>query len=165
MLLERFRGKAEAASAAVLLAPDEGAAADLILAAAPTAAATSSLVASFPAVARRLASRPPLPDAAAEIVAPGRFAVAETGSVALAETAADRSACWLAERLWLLVAARALEPTVEAALARVAALVRDGAPHVTLMSGPSRTADIERTLTIGVHGPREVRVVLVGSAA
>jgi len=35
------------------------------------------------------------------------------------------------------------------------------APAVTLVSGPSRTADIEMTLTIGVHGPGELRVFLL----
>ncbi len=34
---------------------------------------------------------------------------------------------------------------------------------VSLITGPSRTADIEQTLTIGVHGPRELVVVLVDS--
>ncbi|MBP1650088.1 MAG: hypothetical protein H6Q26_245, partial [Bacteroidetes bacterium] len=28
-------------------------------------------------------------------------------------------------------------------------------------SGPSRTADIEKTLVVGIHGPKEVYVFLV----
>lgn len=32
---------------------------------------------------------------------------------------------------------------------------------ITLTSGPSRTADIEKTLVVGVHGPKEVFVFLV----
>jgi L-lactate dehydrogenase complex protein LldF len=35
------------------------------------------------------------------------------------------------------------------------------AASVALISGPSRTADIEMTLTIGVHGPKEVIALLV----
>jgi L-lactate dehydrogenase complex protein LldF len=35
------------------------------------------------------------------------------------------------------------------------------APALALVTGPSRTADIEMTLTIGVHGPTEVYVVCV----
>jgi L-lactate dehydrogenase complex protein LldG len=34
------------------------------------------------------------------------------------------------------------------------------ASNLTLISGPSRTADIEMTLTVGVHGPAEVIAVL-----
>lgn len=36
---------------------------------------------------------------------------------------------------------------------------------ITFASGPSRTADIEKTLVVGVHGPREVYVFLVDSAS
>jgi L-lactate dehydrogenase complex protein LldG len=37
------------------------------------------------------------------------------------------------------------------------------APAVALVSGPSRTADIEMTLTIGVHGPGELLVFLISA--
>jgi L-lactate dehydrogenase complex protein LldG len=32
---------------------------------------------------------------------------------------------------------------------------------ITLATGPSRTADIEKTLVVGVHGPKDVYVFLV----
>ncbi|MEK7682545.1 MAG: LutB/LldF family L-lactate oxidation iron-sulfur protein [Chloroflexota bacterium] len=36
-----------------------------------------------------------------------------------------------------------------------------GSSNLTLISGPSRTADIEMTLTVGVHGPRQLVVFLI----
>jgi L-lactate dehydrogenase complex protein LldG len=35
------------------------------------------------------------------------------------------------------------------------------ASAVVIITGPSRTADIEMTLTIGVHGPGELHVFLI----
>ena len=37
-----------------------------------------------------------------------------------------------------------------------------GASHLTLVTGPNRTGDIEMTLTVGVHGPRTVHVIIAG---
>jgi L-lactate utilization protein LutC len=36
--------------------------------------------------------------------------------------------------------------------------------NISLHTGPSKTADIEQTLTTGVHGPKEVHVILIRTA-
>ncbi|MFV9673142.1 MAG: LutC/YkgG family protein [Acidimicrobiia bacterium] len=36
-----------------------------------------------------------------------------------------------------------------------------GATNVVYITGPSRTADIEQKITLGVHGPRELHVILI----
>jgi L-lactate dehydrogenase complex protein LldG len=41
-----------------------------------------------------------------------------------------------------------------------AAVVRERS-NITLISGPSRTGDIEQSLTLGVHGPKEIHAVIV----
>jgi L-lactate dehydrogenase complex protein LldF len=49
-------------------------------------------------------------------------------------------------------------PSMEAAMSRPEIAK---SPAVVLVSGPSRTADIEMTLTIGVHGPGELHVFIL----
>jgi L-lactate dehydrogenase complex protein LldG len=156
-----FTAKAELLGAAVLRAADQQAARHLLAEAGGTHVATASVTRLFPIVADGLplASR-----GAAEVVAAAEFAVAETGSVALDEPREDRGACFLAERLWLLVPADRLVSSLDEAMSELRELVRKGAHHPLLMSGPSRTADIERVLTVGVHGPRGLVLVVVGQA-
>jgi L-lactate dehydrogenase complex protein LldG len=152
-----FTARAEALGAVVVRAASQEAAAHVILEAAQAFACTRSAAKNFPRLAS-MASRAPR----AEMVAAAEFAVEETGSVAVNEPAEDRGRCFLAERLWLLVNENSLVPDLDEALQRIGQLIREGAHHPLLMSGPSRTADIERVLTIGVHGPRALAIVILG---
>jgi L-lactate dehydrogenase complex protein LldG len=43
----------------------------------------------------------------------------------------------------------------------LAELESGGHRYICLVTGPSRTADIEHTLSRGVHGPGEVHVILL----
>jgi L-lactate dehydrogenase complex protein LldG len=90
------------------------------------------------------------------------FAVAETGSVVVSVPQADRAAALIADHLWLRVRSGDVVANLDDALRRIGASIAAGSRYVTFMSGPSRTADIERTLTIGVHGPRALTVVVIG---
>jgi L-lactate utilization protein LutC len=93
----------------------------------------------------------------------GWNAVAETGSVLLAEPSLeDRSVGLLSKTCIQIVETSTLLPRLEdvAVVLRALALQPNGA-YASLVSGPSRTADIELSLTVGVQGPERVGVVFV----
>jgi len=55
-----------------------------------------------------------------------------------------------------------LVPDLRQALLNIKKKYRDDFPSmVSLISGPSRTADIEKTLVMGAHGPKELYVFLI----
>ncbi len=58
-----------------------------------------------------------------------------------------------------VVEERRLRPSLAALLREEPGLL-DAGSNVVIVAGPSRTADIEMTLTHGVHGPKHVHVIL-----
>ncbi len=93
------------------------------------------------------------------------LAIAETGSVLLAENSlAARVVSMLTLTHFVLVSEEMLVPMLDDAIAMLQRLAQAGAEqrhYMSFVTGPSRTADIERTLTIGVQGPKTLCVLLV----
>ncbi len=93
------------------------------------------------------------------------LAIAETGSVLLAENALEaRVVSMLTLTHFVLVSEDRLVPMLDDAAVMLQRLARTGAEqrhYMSLVTGPSRTADIERTLTIGVQGPKTLCVIIV----
>ena len=94
-------------------------------------------------------------------VTSAQWAVAETGSLILdASAERHRLASLLPGIHVAIVPVSRMLATMGEALAKAHAA--GPSPCMTIVTGPSRTADIELTLVVGVHGPRELHVVLVG---
>jgi L-lactate dehydrogenase complex protein LldG len=91
------------------------------------------------------------------------FALADTGTVVLDSTEEPlRLASTFPERHFVLLDPRKILPDGLAAVGLLRALHRRRSPDfIAFITGPSRTADIERVLTIGVHGPRELHILLL----
>jgi L-lactate dehydrogenase complex protein LldG len=87
------------------------------------------------------------------------FALADTGTlVLLAGEAEGRLASLLPPVHVAVLAADQIVATLAELFARVP---RPPSSCMTFITGPSRTADIELTLTVGVHGPKELHVVVL----
>jgi L-lactate dehydrogenase complex protein LldG len=90
-------------------------------------------------------------------------AVAETGTLMMLSGATTpASTSLLPETHVAIVSAARIVRGMEEAW-RLARAERGGLPRaVNFISGPSRTADIEQTVTLGAHGPYRVHIILVG---
>jgi L-lactate dehydrogenase complex protein LldG len=91
------------------------------------------------------------------------FCLADSGTVVLDSTDEEiRLATTLPEMHFILVDPATILDDNLAAIKPMTDLHQGHAPKfIAYITGPSRTADIERVLTIGCHGPREVHILLV----
>ena len=86
------------------------------------------------------------------------YGIAETGSLVFIPARGRARSSWLdLEVLDVELAEERIVPDLEGLFALLGS---DLPSAVAIVTGPSRTADIEQTLVVGVHGPREVRVLL-----
>ena len=102
------------------------------------------------------------PDAQAGI-SQVNYAIAELGTLVQADADAnvDQRLCSTLVPIHVaLVATSQLIPTLMEAMATLHRLPQIPG-FVGFITGPSRTSDIERVLTIGVHGPKQLVVVFV----
>lgn len=95
--------------------------------------------------------------------------IAETGSYLIADALEDRLVRMLAHRHIVVLPVDRLVPGLDEAGAwlRDRFTGADGAPagrYASFITGPSRTADIEMSLSVGAHGPAELRIVLLDLA-
>jgi L-lactate dehydrogenase complex protein LldG len=177
-LLDRFCERFEALKGECLVVRDEDAAAiallELLESAPPGSVVTqpdallARLFSSTPALERLRAGAGALEaggPAFAEFAAGVSVAeclVARTGSVLLRDDTCGGRRLTVLPPLHIVVAhARQLVPSIGGALERIAG--KESWHYATFVSGPSRTADIEKILVLGAHGPKRVAALVIDS--
>lgn len=96
-------------------------------------------------------------------VTSANFAIGDSGTLVLESTAEDvRLATMLSEKHFVIFdPKKILADGIEAAEPMRQLHQQSPSNYVAYITGPSRTADIERVLTIGVHGPLELHILLL----
>jgi L-lactate dehydrogenase complex protein LldG len=98
-------------------------------------------------------------------VTAAEYAIAETGTIVLSSDEPDALLVSLLPPLHIaVVRSEQMIATMDEALARIGReRMGPGSStrSVTLITGPSRTSDVELVLSIGVHGPKELHVIIL----
>lgn len=95
------------------------------------------------------------------------IAIADTGTLVIVSNEGNaRLVSSLPDVHIALVGYEKLLPTIDEAAAVIKLLPRCGTgqkitTYVSFITGPSRTSDIEKTLTLGCHGPKELHIIFV----
>lgn len=91
------------------------------------------------------------------------YLVAQTGSAILSTTQTKSRRSFAYAPVHIIVAFRnQLVGQIEEGLNRLAEKYKSNLPsQITTITGPSRTADIEKTLVLGAHGPRELIIFYI----
>lgn len=92
--------------------------------------------------------------------------IARNGSVMISNANASGRRLSIFPHIHIVIAYTSqLLPDIKDGLALMKAKYGTALPSmITLVTGPSRTADIEKTLVLGAHGPREVYVFLLDNS-
>ncbi len=92
------------------------------------------------------------------------FLIAHTGSAMVSSAQKGGRQMFVYPPLHIVIAHKnQLVDFLEKAYAGISEKYKGGYPsQIALITGPSRTADIEKTLVLGAHGPRELRVFISG---
>lgn len=90
--------------------------------------------------------------------------IAESGTIVVSSKLAARAASVLPPVHLVIATPDQLVPDIDTAIARLRERYGDRWPSsLSLITGPSRTADIEKILVLGAHGPRRLAVLLTAS--
>jgi len=90
------------------------------------------------------------------------FGIAETGTLVLDSASEETrlSTMFSESHVAILYCSKLRESALEMT-EELSRMVRDPGSYTAFITGASRTADIERILAIGVHGPLELHILLV----
>jgi L-lactate utilization protein LutC len=91
--------------------------------------------------------------------------ISETGSVVVDTTGFERlSPVAFVEVSVIVLDPRRLVADLDAAAPALGAMASSARPSAgRVITGPSRTADIQQSLTLGAHGPSELHIFLLGT--
>jgi len=90
------------------------------------------------------------------------YGIADTGTLVINSNEEEtRLATMLCEVHVAILGVSDIRETALSMTGELAALTREKGSYTAFVTGASRTADIERVLAIGVHGPLELHIILV----